>query len=184
MWFLLFLICLVCIVRSVYWISLCILVMKPTIYYSVITLNFLIRQLIFISSLYILVNWKRAFVASRVTRGAACRCSKETNSINCITAQINSFVTCVTKASFRMVNWKIIIVFKNQPLYLLLIFLEYLKHAHCSEIAKKEFEGCANRYKETMVFLKPNKNQESHENITLNENIKTICWCVDVKICK
>uniref|UniRef100_A0A0A1WQY9 Uncharacterized protein C9orf117 n=1 Tax=Zeugodacus cucurbitae TaxID=28588 RepID=A0A0A1WQY9_ZEUCU len=56
---------------------------------------------------------------------------------------------------------------------------EYLKHAHCSEIAKKEFEGCANRYKETMVFLKPNKNQENHENITLNENIKTICCSIN-----
>lgn len=55
-------------------------------------------------------------------------------------------------------------------------FAEYLKHAPCSERAKKEFEACANRYKETMVFLKPNKNQESQENITLNENIKTICW--------
>ncbi|XP_017481944.1 PREDICTED: uncharacterized protein LOC108370922 isoform X3 [Rhagoletis zephyria] len=56
---------------------------------------------------------------------------------------------------------------------------EYLKHAPCSEMAKKEFEVCANRYKETMVFLKPNKNQESHENITLNENIKTICCSIN-----
>jgi len=43
-------------------------------------------------------------------------------------------------------------------------------------MAKKDFEVCANRYKETMVFLKPNKNQENPENGTLNENIKTICW--------
>lgn len=64
--------------------------------------------------------------------------------------------------------------------FLNLIFLEYLKHAPCSEMAKKEFEVCANRYKETMVFLKPNKNQETHENFTLNENIKTICWCVRI----
>ncbi|XP_059225238.1 uncharacterized protein LOC106092481 [Stomoxys calcitrans] len=56
---------------------------------------------------------------------------------------------------------------------------EYLKHAPCSERAKKEFEVCANRYKETMVFLKPNKNQESQENITLDENIKTICCSIN-----
>ncbi|XP_075166411.1 uncharacterized protein LOC142238603 [Haematobia irritans] len=56
---------------------------------------------------------------------------------------------------------------------------EYLKHAPCSEMAKKEFEECATRYKETMVFLKPNKNQESQENITLDENIKTICCSIN-----
>ncbi|KAI8122470.1 uncharacterized protein LOC111684790 isoform X1 [Lucilia cuprina] len=56
---------------------------------------------------------------------------------------------------------------------------EYLKHAPCSEMAKREFEVCANRYKETMVFLKPNKNQESQENITINENIKTICCSIN-----
>ncbi|XP_067629970.1 uncharacterized protein [Eurosta solidaginis] len=56
---------------------------------------------------------------------------------------------------------------------------EYLKHAPCSEMAKKEFEVCANRYKETMVFLKPNKNQETHENNTLNQNIKTICCSIN-----
>ncbi|XP_023171241.1 uncharacterized protein LOC111599728 [Drosophila hydei] len=56
---------------------------------------------------------------------------------------------------------------------------EYLKHAPCSEMAKKDFEVCANRYKETMVFLKPNKNQENSENGTLNENIKTICCSIN-----
>ncbi|EDW73709.1 uncharacterized protein [Drosophila tropicalis] len=56
---------------------------------------------------------------------------------------------------------------------------EYLKHAACSEMAKKQFEVCANRYKETMVFLKPNKNQENQENGTLNENIKTICCSIN-----
>ncbi|XP_034104289.1 uncharacterized protein LOC133842379 [Drosophila sulfurigaster albostrigata] len=56
---------------------------------------------------------------------------------------------------------------------------EYLKHAHCSEIAKKDFEVCATRYKETMFFLKPNKNQESQENSTMNENIKTICCSIN-----
>lgn len=56
---------------------------------------------------------------------------------------------------------------------------EYLKHAPCSEMAKKEFEVCSSKYKETMVFMKPNKNQENHENITLNENIKTICCSIN-----
>ncbi|XP_017835945.1 uncharacterized protein LOC108595252 isoform X1 [Drosophila busckii] len=56
---------------------------------------------------------------------------------------------------------------------------EYLKHAPCSEMAKKDFEVCANRYKETMVFLKPHKNQENQENGTLNENIKTICCSIN-----
>jgi len=58
---------------------------------------------------------------------------------------------------------------------------EYLKHAPCTETAKKEFEICANRYKETMVFLKPNQNQEPepHENGTLNDNIKTICCSIN-----
>ncbi|BFG05576.1 uncharacterized protein DMAD_04276 [Drosophila madeirensis] len=56
---------------------------------------------------------------------------------------------------------------------------EYLKHVPCSEMAKKEFEVCATRYKETMVFLKPNKNQENAENGTLNENIKTICCSIN-----
>ncbi|XP_030375339.1 uncharacterized protein LOC115624680 [Scaptodrosophila lebanonensis] len=57
---------------------------------------------------------------------------------------------------------------------------EYLKHAPCSEMAKRDFEVCANRYKETMVFLKPNKNQqETQENVTLNENIKTICCSIN-----
>ncbi|XP_022227648.2 uncharacterized protein LOC111077610 [Drosophila obscura] len=56
---------------------------------------------------------------------------------------------------------------------------EYLKHVPCSEMAKKEFEVCATRYKETMVFLKPNKNQENPENGTLNENIKTICCSIN-----
>lgn len=56
---------------------------------------------------------------------------------------------------------------------------EYLKHVPCSEMAKKEFEVCSNRYRETMVFLKPNKNQENSENGTLNENIKTICCSIN-----
>ncbi|XP_073811339.1 uncharacterized protein isoform X2 [Musca autumnalis] len=56
---------------------------------------------------------------------------------------------------------------------------EYLKHAPCSQKAKREFEVCANRYKETMLFLKPNNNQENHENITLSENIKTICCSIN-----
>lgn len=53
------------------------------------------------------------------------------------------------------------------------LLADYLKNAACSEKAKKDFEICANRYKETMVFLQPNKNQE---NVTATENIKTICW--------
>ncbi|KAL9875367.1 uncharacterized protein LOC119642463 isoform X1 [Glossina fuscipes] len=56
---------------------------------------------------------------------------------------------------------------------------EYLRHAPCSEMAKREFEVCANRYKEAMVFLKPNKNQDTQENITVNENIKTICCSIN-----
>ncbi|XP_037953962.1 uncharacterized protein LOC119684084 [Teleopsis dalmanni] len=56
---------------------------------------------------------------------------------------------------------------------------EYLRHAPCSEIAKKEFETCANQFKETMVFLKPNKNQEAAENNTFVENVKTICCSIN-----
>ncbi|XP_016988438.1 uncharacterized protein LOC108051007 [Drosophila rhopaloa] len=56
---------------------------------------------------------------------------------------------------------------------------EYLKHVRCSAKAKEEFEVCSNRYKETMVFLKPNKNQENSGNGTLNENIKTICCSIN-----
>ncbi|XP_017079372.1 uncharacterized protein LOC108113326 [Drosophila eugracilis] len=55
---------------------------------------------------------------------------------------------------------------------------QYLKHSHCSEIAKREFEVCSNRYRDTMVFLNPNKNQETSENGTVNENIKTICCSI------
>ncbi|KAI8037562.1 uncharacterized protein LOC128255454 [Drosophila gunungcola] len=55
---------------------------------------------------------------------------------------------------------------------------EYLKHVRCSAKAKDELEVCSNRYKETMVFLKPNKNQENSENGTLNDNIKTICCSI------
>ncbi|XP_016930535.2 uncharacterized protein [Drosophila suzukii] len=54
----------------------------------------------------------------------------------------------------------------------------YLRHAPCSQKAKTEFEVCGNRYKDTMVFLKPNKNQENSENGTFNENIKTICCSI------
>uniref|UniRef100_A0A1A9WW21 DUF19 domain-containing protein n=1 Tax=Glossina brevipalpis TaxID=37001 RepID=A0A1A9WW21_9MUSC len=56
---------------------------------------------------------------------------------------------------------------------------EYLRHAPCSAMAKREFEVCANRYKETMVYLKPNENQQAQENITVNENIKTICCSIN-----
>ncbi|EDW92254.1 uncharacterized protein LOC6531752 isoform X1 [Drosophila yakuba] len=56
---------------------------------------------------------------------------------------------------------------------------EYLKHIPCSKMAKKEFEVCSNRYRETLVFLKPNKNPQNSENGTLNENIKTICCSIN-----
>ena len=56
--------------------------------------------------------------------------------------------------------------------------LEYLKYASCSQKAQHDSEACANKYKETMHFMKPNANQENHGNMTLTqyENIKTICW--------
>lgn len=59
-----------------------------------------------------------------------------------------------------------------------LCYIEYLKYASCTQKAQQDSEACANKYKETMHFMKPNANQEHHENITLNENIKTICWWV------
>ncbi|KAL5275742.1 hypothetical protein ACFFRR_001533 [Megaselia abdita] len=56
---------------------------------------------------------------------------------------------------------------------------EYLKYSSCTQKAQQDSEACANKYKETMHFMKPNANQENPENITLNENIKTICCSIN-----
>lgn len=64
-------------------------------------------------------------------------------------------------------------------LNLILIFFsicsEYLRHSSCSETARNEFETCAERYKDALKFMTPLQ-QENQENLTLSENLKTICW--------
>ncbi|KAH8347759.1 hypothetical protein KR084_000777 [Drosophila pseudotakahashii] len=55
---------------------------------------------------------------------------------------------------------------------------EYLRHAPCSNTARKQLAVCGEQYKETMEFLKPNKNKDNSENGTHNENIKTICCSI------